>query len=101
MGERQKKIQGCCGELSLGGMQSPLSFLCGNVYAVSEEDDRLADLLLWSTAAAVVSAGHSVCVISASSAAKSIDQSGCADIVHDMIRGQDLSVLLRENRYTR
>lgn len=79
--------------MNIDGMQSPLVFLFGNIYVVSEEDDRLADVLLWTTAAGTVSTGRSICVVSASRAMQSIDQSGCADTVYEMLEGSSLSIL--------
>lgn len=89
----EKNFEECCAELSLDGLRSPLLLQHGNIYALSEEDDRLADVLLWTTVADAVSAGRSVCVISASRAARSIDQSGYADIVYGMLDGPGLTIL--------
>lgn len=77
--------------LALDGATS-LSLVGGNIYAVAEEDDKLADILLWSTAIDRVEAGGSACVVSAA-ASTSLAQSGYGARVRAIHAGKQLSIL--------
>lgn len=90
--EFAEKTPVCNAQLSIGGLPSSLVFLFGNIYLISEEDERLADTLVWRTAIDAVAAGLSVSLVSASAVTRSLAHSGHADAIEELLAGKRLSV---------
>lgn len=81
------------GQLALRGFPSGNALRACNVYALSEEDDTLAEVLLWGTVVDVCATHTQVCVIAAKDPAASIRQSAHADEVRAAMNSKQLRIL--------
>jgi cellulose biosynthesis protein BcsE len=80
-------------QLRIDGLEVGISLRAGNLYAIFEEDDRLASTLIWGTLIDACNQGGSACFISMSNLAKTMEESGLAQDARTAIIGKKLAVL--------
>lgn len=79
--------------LRLDGLQSAMALHKGNIYVIAEEDDRLADALLWGTLIDACEEDGSACLVSATRTAYSLNQSGLGAEARNLLAARRLFVL--------
>lgn len=82
---------GC--KLRLEGLSPAALLLSGNIYAVAEEDDRLAASLIWGTLAENCGNGNSSCLVSLSDPEKTLAASALEEQILPYFENRKLTVL--------
>ncbi|MFI4939480.1 MAG: cellulose biosynthesis protein BcsE [Burkholderiales bacterium] len=80
-------------QLRIDGLEAGISLRGGNLYAIFEEDGRLASSLIWGTLIDACNQGGSACFISMSNVAKAMEESGLAQDARTAIIDKKLAVL--------